>query len=395
MKTNYKALLCAFLMCTLTSNANAEEGDILSENFNSGFAGLHGNSIVDNVEEPKGWTLMGCDLLNTTYGKSLKLAYSGSGYAYATTPAFKVSACNAILSLKAANTANSNQNDKRATVVIKISNNGEFSGGAKTFSKLIDNNNSANFIDIKVKLYNVGDNTRLTFTLQNTNYYIIDDVTVTRAENLSLSETASDISQTEKTADVTLGRTLQGGIWNTLCLPFDVDKAFTLPKALGEDQNIQLRTFSSYADGTINFEDKESVEAGTPFLIKIDNTVTNPTFPLVDVKNTSPQIVEYGGVSMVGTYGQTSISSDAIFLTSSGELMKPSGSTTLKGLRAYFTTTDGSRLTINFGDATAVKNVQAPAATTSDWFTLDGRRLASQPTKKGLYIRNGKKIIIK
>jgi hypothetical protein len=29
------------------------------------------------------------------------------------------------------------------------------------------------------------------------------------------------------------------------------------------------------------------------------------------------------------------------------------------------------------------------------WFTLDGRRLQDKPTQKGLYIRNGKKVIVK
>ena len=367
-------------MCTLTSNANAEEEVhyIINENFNT-----LGVSERANIS---GWVLSNC------WG-----AYNGDGtltnkclniYDYATTKQFSKNG-NAILVFYYRDSNKS----KQSTISVTVNNGGLFENGtnSKNYTP-----GGAVFKVGKEKIYNVTESTTITFKMEKAECYAcIDDLQVIAAENLTLSETAPNISQTEKTADVTLGRTLQGGIWNTLCLPFDVDKAFTLPKALGEGQNIQLRTFSSYTGGTINFEDKESVKAGTPFLIKIDNTVTNPTFPLVDVKNTSPQIVEYGGVSMVGTYGQTSISSDAIFLTSSGELMKPSGSTTLKGLRAYFTTTDGSRLTINFGDATAVKNVQAPAATTSDWFTLDGRRLASQPTKKGLYIRNGKKIIIK
>lgn len=30
-----------------------------------------------------------------------------------------------------------------------------------------------------------------------------------------------------------------------------------------------------------------------------------------------------------------------------------------------------------------------------NWYTLDGQRLNSQPTQKGIYINNGKKIVIK
>jgi hypothetical protein len=32
---------------------------------------------------------------------------------------------------------------------------------------------------------------------------------------------------------------------------------------------------------------------------------------------------------------------------------------------------------------------------TDDWYTIDGRKLSQQPTKKGLYIHNGKKTVIR
>ena len=32
---------------------------------------------------------------------------------------------------------------------------------------------------------------------------------------------------------------------------------------------------------------------------------------------------------------------------------------------------------------------------TAQWYTLDGRKLDAIPTKKGLYILNGKKVVIK
>lgn len=54
----------------------------------------------------------------------------------------------------------------------------------------------------------------------------------------------------------------------------------------------------------------------------------------------------------------------------------------------------GSRLSIVFEDApTAV--TERFCDTTDLWYTIDGRRLDKQPAEKGVYIRNGKKIIIK
>ena len=44
---------------------------------------------------------------------------------------------------------------------------------------------------------------------------------------------------------------------------------------------------------------------------------------------------------------------------------------------------------------TAIKDIQTSNALKDAWHTLDGRRLNSEPTTKGLYIRNGKKILVR
>ena len=47
-------------------------------------------------------------------------------------------------------------------------------------------------------------------------------------------------------------------------------------------------------------------------------------------------------------------------------------------------------------DTTAIMEIIQPAANgTGDWYSLDGRKLSSKPTQKGVYIQNGKKIVIK
>ena len=49
-----------------------------------------------------------------------------------------------------------------------------------------------------------------------------------------------------------------------------------------------------------------------------------------------------------------------------------------------------------FGDTTGIHGITAPSQVTSGktYYTLDGRKVTS-PTQKGIYIINGKKIIIK
>ena len=67
--------------------------------------------------------------------------------------------------------------------------------------------------------------------------------------------------------------------------------------------------------------------------------------------------------------------------------------------RAYFKIGDDAAharqitaFNLNFGDdTTGIENVQS----NNVWFTLDGRRLQGKPTKKGIYLNHGNKVVIK
>ena len=45
--------------------------------------------------------------------------------------------------------------------------------------------------------------------------------------------------------------------------------------------------------------------------------------------------------------------------------------------------------------STGIKDIKTSQGLKDAWHTLDGRRLNSEPTTKGLYIRNGKKILVR
>ena len=70
--------------------------------------------------------------------------------------------------------------------------------------------------------------------------------------------------------------------------------------------------------------------------------------------------------------------------------------------RAYLVTgtevvapTGAPYLNIIFGDATAIDRVKADAGDgDGQWYTLDGRKLQQKPAKSGLYIKNGRKVVI-
>ena len=79
---------------------------------------------------------------------------------------------------------------------------------------------------------------------------------------------------------------------------------------------------------------------------------------------------------------------------------------TINPFRAYFqlNTTAATRgVVVNFGDGNttgisdAMRLNDKEQMINDNWYTLDGRKIANgqKPTAKGLYIKNGKKYIIK
>ena len=48
------------------------------------------------------------------------------------------------------------------------------------------------------------------------------------------------------------------------------------------------------------------------------------------------------------------------------------------------------------GGSTSIQSLQADEENDADeWYMIDGRKLQKKPTKEGLYIKNGKKVVIK
>lgn len=204
-------------------------------------------------------------------------------------------------------------------------------------------------------------------------------------------------------ANVTVNRTFSADYWNTLCLPFAVSSS-VLTDIFGEGSS--LRRFSSVADGsTLNFDEAESIEAGVPYLFKPATTVTDPKFEEVEIVSSDPVADTYEGFSFIGIYNATTLSTTDVFLGTDGSLHYPSSSSSsLKGTRAYFTFPEGQDISaakLRIGDeeiSTAILSVaDKTSEVRSPIYTLQGIRIDgdTQSVSKGLYIRDGKKVIIK
>ena len=215
------------------------------------------------------------------------------------------------------------------------------------------------------------------------------------------------------------GRTLyKDGEWNTICLPFDL----TLAGSVLDGDGVEARTVA-HADisgTTLNLvfgAPVTTLEAGEPYIIKWDATGTNlvsPVFSDVTIKD----ILSYydngmensnNRVRFIGTYNTILFNDNnkdgVLLLGNDSKLHYVKAGAGLGGMRAYFLVGSDeqaqarqlSTFNIDFDDeATAIASVQAVKHAVSDtWHTLDGRRLQKQPTQRGIYISNGRKIIIK
>lgn len=135
-------------------------------------------------------------------------------------------------------------------------------------------------------------------------------------------------------------------------------------------------------------------EGGLPERLRFD-PVAGQTAPQYD-----PQFV--GGVSDLSPYTQKSV-----FMLFNSELVRADlsgdasgGSITADPHRAFVVVSDApatSRLMLISDDATGIHSIDKLTTDDADgaWYGIDGRRLQGKPTKRGLYIVNGKKMVIK
>ncbi len=215
------------------------------------------------------------------------------------------------------------------------------------------------------------------------------------------------------------GRTLyKDGSWNTLCLPFNL----TLSGSNLDGDNVRLMTLgeASFSNGTLTltFVNADEIEAGVPYIIKWDNTgnhIVDPVFTDVVFDNTSPdeKAVTNDVVCFKGIYSPFKITGEdnkLLYMGADNKLYHPSASMSIGAFRAFFelqgdlmsgeTMSTGSinDFVLNFGDETnSIESLQSSIfiLPTEGWFSTDGRRLNGKPTQKGIYIHNGRKVVIK
>lgn len=231
--------------------------------------------------------------------------------------------------------------------------------------------------------------------------------TVAMTLDETVDNTACLTAENGNVCDVTLTRTLRTGAWNTFCTPFNISASTLTDKGITAVKELTASSFNSGTGAlTLTFSDASSIEAGKPYLVQVSSDVANPTFTGVTVKSTTTP-TETTAVNFIPTLGQTEVTGtqkEILFLAAENKLKHPNAdNASIKGFRAYFLllgdAADARTMTLDLGDGetTGIQLVQDEGLMvngSSDYYDLQGRRVA-QPTKKGLYIQNGRKVIIK
>ena len=234
-------------------------------------------------------------------------------------------------------------------------------------------------------------------------------------------ENSTDISSANgKVRNVQLSnRTLyKDGTWNTLCLPFNVTlEGSPLEGAIAKTLDDAKITGTHVK---LTFGDAETtLTAGTPYIIKWEKSedydtanpntrdIKNPSFMGVTIDSGDHNITAADGhVEFIGYYDAKPITAadENIYYMTAGNTLKHTGvDRTLKACRAYFqfsTDTRTRQFVLDFdgGATTEIDALQVDdeeEIVNSDWYMLDGRKLNGQPTRRGLYIMKGHKVVIK
>ena len=259
-----------------------------------------------------------------------------------------------------------------------------------------------------------------TFEYGTTGADVADDITfkvnVVERHTVILDELATVVPTAVQNVDVTVKRTIKANEWSTICLPFAMT-AEQVKTAFGDD--VKLNDFEGIETDyegknivgiQVKFNTATAIEENHPYLIKVSSLINEFSVNNVSINPVTKPTVDkdelyFKGVyfynSFVGTYvAETIVPKNNLFL-SNNKFWYSTGSTQMKAFRGYFDFMDilsdvenaSTRIGFNFDETTGIKEVHGNA-NVEGTYDLQGRKV-EEPTNKGLYIVNGRKVVKK
>lgn len=230
-----------------------------------------------------------------------------------------------------------------------------------------------------------------------------DYQTATEKSSNVLNEVTINEFVAQSNVDVQLKRSLTPAQWNTFCVPFTISEDVIAEKF---GAGTLVYTFGSMNGNVMNFKASTTIEAGKPYIVKPTKTVVDPTFTGVNIVESDPVQLGENGFFMQGTYGaKTDLLDDGtnLFLGEGNKFYKPAkGSTKMKGMRAYFIVPQGTNLAAlraNIdGATTAIDELTTVVEQPTDnrIYNLQGQFVGTSfEGLHGVYVQNGKKVLVK
>ena len=222
------------------------------------------------------------------------------------------------------------------------------------------------------------------------------DVKYTKIADVAIDEVSDYTPVASDYANVTLTRTFSNTNWNTFVVPFDIDNA-TLAAKFG---TVEVAEYSETAEGdnsTINFNmmATPAITANVPVLLKTSTAPASVTFNGVQIK-TGDAKVAGTNYDFVGTYAASATVAADDYFIGSNKLWKSTGATTIKGTRAYIKAKTAAARIAGFaidGEETTAINGITISKDNAPIYNLNGQRVAKPA--KGMYVKNGKKVVMK
>lgn len=230
-----------------------------------------------------------------------------------------------------------------------------------------------------------------------------DYQTATATSSNTLDEVTVNSFNAQNDVDVQLKRSLTPTQWNTFCVPFTIS-ADVIAEKFGAGTLVY--TFGSMNGNVMNFAASTTIEAGKPYIVKPTKEVVDPTFTGVNIVESAPVQSGENGFFMQGTYGaKTDLLDDGtnLFLGEGNKFYKPAkGSTKMKGMRAFFIVPQGTNLAAlraNIdGATTAIDELTTVVEQPTDnrIYNLQGQFVGTSfEGLHGVYVQNGKKVLVK
>lgn len=199
-------------------------------------------------------------------------------------------------------------------------------------------------------------------------------------------------------------------VWRTLCLPFDVADLTGTPfegAVLKElDTTGEYDGHYTGLDGSVLylfFKDATRIVAGRPYLVKWEGgtSVSGAVFNNVNTI-TQPGKIDAAdaSVSMLGSFSPVTFNADdnsIVYLDTEGNPVSPTKRTTMTSCRAYFklaADVEPESVVIGFSDySDGIGEITNTQSSNDTLYDLSGRKV--NRTAKGMYIQNGRVVVVK